>query len=152
MSDAKPIWQRRWTTAELAELTRGTLVDHLGIEFVEVGPDALRASMTVRAQTAQRLGYLHGGASLALAETVGSLASQMCIDREQYASVGLDINANHVRAVEKGQSVFATARPYHLGRQNHIWEIRIETGEGKLVCVARLTTSIQPLARLAAKH
>ena len=152
MSDAKPIWQEPWTTAELAELTRGTLVDHLGIEFVEIAPDALRARMEVRAQTAQRLGYLHGGASLALAETVGSLASQMCIDRAQYASVGLDINANHVRAVEKGQPVFATARPQHLGRQNHIWEIRIETGEGKLACVARLTTSIQPLARLAAKH
>lgn len=149
---ATPIWHEPWTTTDLAGLTRGTLVDHLGIEFVDVAPDALRARMPVRDQTAQRLGFLHGGASVALAETVGSLASQMCIDRERFASVGLDINANHVRPVAKGQSVFATARPQHLGRQNHVWEIRVETGEGKLVCVARLTTSIQPRAGLAARN
>lgn len=152
MAGTNPIWHEPWTTAELAELTCGTLVDHLGIEFVEIAPDALRARMEVRAQTAQRLGFLHGGASLALAETVGSLASQMCIDRERYASVGLDINANHVRAVAKGQHVMASAKPVHLGRQTHIWEIRIETAEGKLACVARLTTAIQPLANPAAKQ
>lgn len=138
------IWHEPWTTADLARITCGTLVDHLGIEFVDIAPDALRARMPVRDQTAQRLGFLHGGASLALAETVGSLASQMIIDRERFASVGLDINANHLRAVAIGQDVIATARPLHLGRQTHVWEIRIETEEGKLVCIARLTTSVIP--------
>lgn len=138
------IWHEPWTTGDLAGLTRGTLVDHLGIEFVEVAPDALRARMPVQANTAQRLGFLHGGASLALAETVGSLASQMCVDRERFACVGLDINANHVRAVAKGQDVFATARPQHLGRQTHVWEVRVETQDRKLACIARLTTTVIP--------
>lgn len=151
MSALQPIWHRDWSPGELADLTRDTLVSHLGIEFVEIFPDALCARMAVRAETAQRLGFLHGGASVALAETTGSLASQMCIDREQYASVGLEINANHVRPVPMGQSVQATARPAHLGRQSHIWEIRIETAEGKLACIARLTTAIQPRAGLAAR-
>jgi uncharacterized protein (TIGR00369 family) len=142
------IWHRAWTTDELAGLTRGTLVEHLDIAFEHIEADALVATMAVRDQTAQRLGFLHGGASLALAETVGSLASQMCIDREQFASVGLEINANHVRPVPKGQSVRATARPIHLGRQSHIWEIRIDTVENKLACIARLTTSIQPRAAM----
>ncbi len=149
MDGAQTIWHGAWSLGELAALTRGTLVEHLGIEFVDIAADALRARLEVRAQTAQRLGFLHGGASLALAETVGSLASQMCIDRERYASIGLDINANHVRPVAKGEHVVATARPQHLGRQTHIWEIRIETRAGKLVCIARLTTSIQPRAGLA---
>ena len=151
MDGAQTIWHGAWSLEELAALTRGTLVDHLGIEFIDIATDALRARLEVRAQTAQRLGFLHGGASLALAETVGSLASQMCIDRERFASIGLDISANHVRPVAKGQHVVATARPQHLGRQTHIWEIRIETGEGRLACIARLTTSIQPRAGLAAR-
>lgn len=137
-----PIWQRAWQLEELAALTQGTLVAHLGIEFVEILPRALRARMAVRAHTAQRLGYLHGGASLAMAETVGSLASQMCIDRDAFASLGLDINANHVRAVPIGEAVFATARPLHLGRQTHVWDVRIETAQQKLVCIARLTTTL----------
>lgn len=141
---AVQIWHDDWTTAQLAELTRGTLVEHLGIEFVEIGTDTLRARMAVCSVTTQRHGYLHGGASLALAETVGSVASQMCIDRERYVSLGLDVNANHVRAVPRGQRVVGTARPLHLGRQTHIWEIRVETEDGQLVCIARLTTSIQP--------
>lgn len=149
MDGAQTIWHRAWSLEELAALTRGTLAEHLGIEFIDIAADALRARLEVRAQTAQRLGFLHGGASLALAETVGSLASQMCIDRERYASIGLDISANHVRPVAKGEHVVATARAQHLGRQTHIWEIRIETEAGKLVCIARLTTSVQPRAGLA---
>ena len=149
MSAPASIWHGEWSTGALADLTRGTLVDHLGIVFEHIAPDALVATLPVRDQSAQRLGYLHGGASLALAETVGSLASQMCIDRERFASLGLEINANHVRPVPKGQSVRATARPVHLGRQSHIWEIRIDTAEGKLACIARLTTSIQVRAALA---
>ncbi|MEW5890030.1 MAG: hotdog fold thioesterase [Pseudomonadota bacterium] len=144
MSTAQPIWHGEWTLDQLAELTRNTLVDHLGIEFVEIAPDALKARLPVRRETAQRMGFLHGGASLALAETVGSLASQMCIDRETHASLGLDLNANHVRPVPQGQHVIGIARPIHLGRQTHVWEVRVETEEGKLACIARLTTAIQP--------
>lgn len=141
------IWHGEWTLARLAELTHNTLVDHLGIEFIEIAPDALKARLPVRPETAQRLGYLHGGAPLALAETVGSLASQMCIDRETHASLGLDINANHLRAVPRGQCVVGIGRPIHLGRQTHVWEVRIETEEGKLACIARLTTTIQALPK-----
>jgi 1,4-dihydroxy-2-naphthoyl-CoA hydrolase len=89
------------------------------------------------------MGYLHGGASLAMAETVGSLASQMAVDREQFAALGLDINANHVRPAAKGEVVRAIAKPLHVGRQTHVWEVRLESS-GKLICIARLTTSIQP--------
>jgi 1,4-dihydroxy-2-naphthoyl-CoA hydrolase len=119
------------------------LVDHLGIAFVEIADDALIAEMAVTERTAQRMGFLHGGASLAVAETVGSLASQMAVDREKFTAVGLDINANHIRPVCKGQVVRATAKPFHLGRQTHVWEVRLESG-GKLVCIARLTTAVTP--------
>jgi 1,4-dihydroxy-2-naphthoyl-CoA hydrolase len=138
------IWQRAWTTAELAALTKGTLVDHLGIVFTTIGDDHLVAELPVDERTTQRMGYLHGGASLALAETVGSLASQMCVDRDRQAAMGLDINANHVRPVPRGRKVRAIAKPLHLGRQTHVWEVRVETEDEKLVCIARLTTAIHP--------
>lgn len=142
MTDA--IWKNAWSVDDLAALTRGTLVDHLGIRFVAIGPDHIVAELPVKNETAQRMGYLHGGASLALAETVGSLASQMAVDRDLYAAVGLDLNANHCRPVKTGETVIGVARPLHLGRQTHVWEIRIETGEEKLACIARLTTAIVP--------
>jgi 1,4-dihydroxy-2-naphthoyl-CoA hydrolase len=140
---ATAIWKNVWTLEDLTRLTRGTLVDHLGIRFVEIGASQLVAELQVTSATAQRMGFLHGGTSLALAETVGSLASQMAVDRDAYAAVGLDINANHCRPVSAGEVIRAIARPLHLGRQTHVWEIRIETGEEKLVCIARLTTAIK---------
>ncbi|MEX3969633.1 PaaI family thioesterase [Paraburkholderia caribensis] len=139
---SRAIWNGTWSLDQLHELTRGTLVEHLGIEFTSIEDDELRARLAVRPQTAQRLGFLHGGASLALAETVGSIASQMCID-PGFASMGLEINANHVRPAQQGQFVEAIARPIHLGRKTQIWDVRVESAEGKLVCIARLTTSIQ---------
>jgi 1,4-dihydroxy-2-naphthoyl-CoA hydrolase len=140
---ATPLWKNSWTLDDLARLSRGTLVDHLGIRFVEIGGDHLTAELTVTPATAQRMGFLHGGASLALAETVGTLASQMAIDRDAFAAAGLDINANHCRPVGPGAVVRAIARPLHLGRQTHVWEVRVEQGDGKLVCIARLTTAIK---------
>jgi 1,4-dihydroxy-2-naphthoyl-CoA hydrolase len=140
---SRPVWHGSWTLDQLHALTRGTLVEHLGIEFCSLGENFLRARLPVRAQTAQRLGFLHGGASLALVETVGSLSSQMCVAPE-FVSLGLEINANHVRTVRQGQVVEATSSPIHLGRQTHIWSVRVEDEEGKLVCVARLTTAVQP--------
>lgn len=137
------IWKNIWTIDDLTQLTRGTLVDHLGIRFVEIGASQLVAELRVTSATAQRMGFLHGGTSLALAETVGSLASQMAVDRDVYAAVGLDINANHCRPVSAGEVIRAIAKPLHIGRQTHVWEIRIETDEQKLVCIARLTTAIK---------
>lgn len=144
------IWQRPWTLAELAGLTQNTLADHLGIAFEEIGGDYLKASLPVLEKTTQRPGLLHGGASLALAETVGSLASQMCIDSDSYYSVGLAMNANHLRPVAKGGTIFGIASPLHLGRQTHLWTVRVETRDGKLVCHAELTTAIRP--RTSAQH
>jgi len=140
---SRPIWHGVWTLDQLKELTRDTLVDHMGIEFTSISDTSLSARRPVGPQTVQRLGYLHGGASLALAETVGSIASQMCID-PAFVSLGLEINANHVRAVRQGHTVEATARPIHLGRRTQIWNVRVESDEGKLACIARLTTSVQP--------
>jgi 1,4-dihydroxy-2-naphthoyl-CoA hydrolase len=118
-----------------------TLASHLGIEFIEVGPDFLRAKMPVDERTIQPFGLLHGGASLALAETVGSVASSLQIDLNEQICVGMEINANHVRSVRSGY-VYGTARPIHLGRKTHIWEIKITDDAENLVSVSRLTMMI----------
>ena len=120
-----------------------SMVDHLGITIVEVGEDYLRGTMPVDQRTKQPFGLLHGGASVALAETLGSLAGTMCVDASQEMAVGLDINANHVRAVTGGV-VTGTARPLHVGRNTQVWDIRIENEDGKLVCISRLTLAIVP--------
>jgi uncharacterized protein (TIGR00369 family) len=119
------------------------MVDHLGITIVEVGEDYLRGTMPVDRRTKQPFGLLHGGASVALAETLGSLAGTMCVDASKEMAVGLDINANHVRAVTEGV-VTGIARPLHVGRNTQVWEIRIENEAGKLVCISRLTLAIVP--------
>jgi 1,4-dihydroxy-2-naphthoyl-CoA hydrolase len=99
--------------------------------------------MPVDARTKQPFGLLHGGASVALAESLGSLAGTMCLDATKEMAVGLDINANHVRAITQGV-VTGTARPLHLGRSTQVWEIRIEDERGKLVCISRLTLAVVP--------
>jgi 1,4-dihydroxy-2-naphthoyl-CoA hydrolase len=123
-----------------------TLHDHLGIELVAVGDDFLTMRMPVDGRTRQPKGRLHGGASVALAETVGSLAASCCVDPAVSAVVGLEINANHVRPARDGW-VYATARPEALGRTIHVWSIRIEDEAGKLVCISRLTIAVIPLDR-----
>jgi len=120
---------------------RGTLGGHLGIRLLEVGPDYLRGSLPVDARTKQPYGRLHGGASVVLAEELGSMAANMCLDLTQAYAVGLDINANHLRGVFAGE-VIGTAKPLHLGRSTQVWEIRIETPDGKLACIARLTMAV----------
>ena len=120
-----------------------SMVDHLGIQIIEVGDDYLRGTMPVDQRTKQPFGLLHGGASVALAETLGSLAGTMCVDATKEMAVGLDINANHVRAVTTGV-VTGTARPLHVGRNTQVWDIRIENEDGKLVCISRLTLAIVP--------
>jgi len=119
---------------------RDTLIAHLGIVFTEAGPDWLRATMPVDARTLQPYGLLHGGASVVLAETLGSSAGNLCVAPDRIC-VGLEINANHLRAARTG-TVTGTARPLHVGRATQVWEIRIEDAAGKPVCVSRLTLAV----------
>ena len=120
------------------ELSRNTLIDHLGIVFTAAGDDWLQATMPVDARTKQPYGLLHGGASVVLAETLGSSAGNLCVDPTQQVCVGLEINANHLRAARSGV-VTGTARALHVGRTTQVWEIRIEDEAGKPVCISRLT-------------
>jgi uncharacterized protein (TIGR00369 family) len=120
---------------------RGSMVEHLGIVVVEAGDDWLRGTMPVDARTRQPYGLLHGGASVALAETLGSMAGGLCVDPAREAVVGLEINANHLRAVREGM-VSGTARALHVGRSTHVWEIRIENEAGKPVCISRITLAV----------
>lgn len=125
----------------LKTLTPSTMGEHLGMEWVEIGPDFLSMKMPVDHRTHQPYGLLHGGASCALAETVGSVASHLVIDPQKFICVGLEINANHVRGVRSGY-VTGTATPLHLGSSTHVWDIKIKDDAGKLVCVSRLTVAI----------
>jgi uncharacterized protein (TIGR00369 family) len=122
---------------------RGSMVENLGIVVTEAGEDWLRGTMPVDARTRQPYGLLHGGASVALAETLGSMAGGLCVDTTREAVVGLEINANHLRAVREG-TVTGTARALHVGRSTHVWEIRIENEAGKPVCISRITLAVIP--------
>jgi 1,4-dihydroxy-2-naphthoyl-CoA hydrolase len=137
------LWKHLPDADQLNALGAGTLVDHLGIRVIEIGDDFVRGTMPVDARTRQPFGLLHGGASVALAETLGSLAAACCIDIDRELAVGLDINANHVRAVTEGL-VTGTARALHIGRTTQVWEIRIEDAAGRLVCISRLTMAVVP--------
>lgn len=117
------------------------MVEHLGIEFTEMGEDFLRGKMPVDHRTKQPAGLLHGGASVTLAETLGSTAAYLCVDMEKFYCVGLDINANHIRAVTDG-FVIGTARPLHIGKSTQVWEIKIVDEKEKLVCISRITMSV----------
>ena len=132
------IWRTQTSPDTLNQNVRMTMVDHLGIEFLEVGDDYVKARMPVDRRTVQPFGLLHGGASVALAETLGSVAANLCVDREKKRCVGLEINANHLRPVRNG-FVYGVARPVHVGDITQVWEIRILNEEDKLVCISRLT-------------
>jgi len=123
------------------QIVEGQMARHLGIEMVAVGPDFMIAKMPVDHRTIQRIGILHGGASLALAETVGSIAASYCVDRNRKYIVGQEINANHIRPVREG-FVYATATPLHLGKISQVWEIKIRNEAEKLVCVSRFTVAV----------
>jgi 1,4-dihydroxy-2-naphthoyl-CoA hydrolase len=135
------IWRTETTPEQLHERSRNTLVEHLGIRVTEIGPDYLRATMQVNSHTHQPMGILHGGASVALAETVGSLAANLCVDIEKYVCVGQEINANHLRPVASGV-VTATAHPFHIGSRSQVWGIEIRDQGDRLVCVSRLTMAV----------
>lgn len=117
------------------------MVSHLGIEYTEIGEYYLCAKMPVDNRTTQPYGLLHGGASVALAETVGSVGSNLCVDHLKYRCVGLEINANHVKGVSSGY-VYAKANLLHCGKKTHIWDIRISNETNELVCISRLTVAV----------
>jgi len=137
------LWKQTPSLEQINAMFRGTLGESLGIRIVELGEDFVRGTLPVDARTHQPYGLLHGGASVALAETLGSLAAMLTLDASVEAAVGLDINANHVRGVKSG-IVTGTARALHLGRSTQVWEIRIEDERQKLVCISRLTVAVVP--------
>lgn len=138
---SKPIWTCSITVDEVNQRARRSLSDHLGIEFTEVGDDFLAAKMPVDHRTMQPMGIMHGGATCALAETVGSAAANYCVDQNAKVCVGLDININHIRAVKSGY-VTGIAKPLHLGKSTQVWEIKIYNELKQLVSAARLTMAV----------
>ncbi|HVZ57567.1 MAG TPA: hotdog fold thioesterase [Chitinophagaceae bacterium] len=137
-----PIWfDARITLDKIQPLSRHTLAEHLGIVWTEIGPDHLCARMPVDHRTRQPYGLLHGGASCVLAESLGSVASALVLDPSRFRAVGLEINANHLRAVSQGY-VTGRVTPIHLGNSTHVWDIRIQDEQGRLTCVSRLTVAV----------
>ncbi len=141
------IWFDKNVTLESVKpLGNGTMTEHLGIEWVELGSDFIKAKLPVDHRTLQPDGLLHGGASCVLAETLGSVASYLVIDASNYFCVGIEINANHIRSAKEG-FVYGVCSPLHIGSSTHVWDIRITNEEGKLVCVSRLTVAIMKRKR-----
>ncbi len=139
------IWFRPYTLEEFARLQAGTLADHMGIAINEIGDDYLRGTMPVDARTWQPFRMLHGGASVVLAETLGSIAALMTVDTDKLHCVGQEINANHLRGISDGL-VTGTARPFHIGGSSQVWGIEIRDPQNRLVCVSRLTVAVRPKA------
>lgn len=137
-----PIWfDKELSVEKLKPLESNTMAQHLGIEWVEIGENFIKAKMPVDHRTIQPYGLLHGGASCTLAETIGSIASAMVVDHSRFYCVGLEINANHIRSAKEG-FVTGVATPLHLGSSTHVWDIKIFDEKEKLICVSRLTVAI----------
>ncbi|MFA6946877.1 MAG: hotdog fold thioesterase [Pedobacter sp.] len=137
------IWSREYSVEELNGRPKGHIGDLIGIEFTEIGTDFISARMPVNEKTHQPYGILHGGASVVLAESLGSVASNMIIDSEKYIGVGLEVNANHLRPVKSG-FVTGICRPIHIGGKTHVWDIKLFDDRGKMNCISRLTVAIIP--------
>lgn len=138
------LWKTPPDLEQLNSRQHNTIGEVLDIRFESFDDESLTASMVVDHRTHQPFGLLHGGASVVLAETVGSMASYLCIDTSKFYCVGLEINANHLRGLRSGR-VFATARAVHIGRTTHVWDIRLSSDEGKASCISRLTIAVLPL-------
>ena len=141
MSDQKTIWHQPLTVEGVNAWGRRNMVAHVGISITEIGDDYMKATMPVDQRTTQPLGLLHGGASVVLAETLGSVAATCCVDAQKQYCVGIEINANHLRGVREG-IVTGTARPLHLGSRTQVWEIHIHDDRERLVAVSRLTLAV----------
>ncbi len=135
------IWQTDIDLALLAARGKNTMIEYLGIEFIEIGDNFLVARMPVDSRTKQPVGIMHGGASCVLAETIGSTAANCCVDSKKYYCVGLDINTNHIRSIREG-FVIGKATPYHLGRTTQVWSIEIVNEKKQLISVNRLTMAV----------
>jgi 1,4-dihydroxy-2-naphthoyl-CoA hydrolase len=137
------LWYKNYTIDDLQKFIPNTILEHIGIEITELTDNSVSGKMPVDRRTIQPAGILHGGSSVVLAESLGSIASVLVINQEKQICVGLEINANHVRPVSKG-FVYGTATPIHIGGKTHIWEIKIVNEQGKLVCISRLTMVLLP--------
>lgn len=135
------IWHNKPSLTEINALNEGTLGEHMSITFTEIGDDFIKASMPVDNRTKQPFGLLHGGASVALAETIGSVASWCAVNRELFIGVGIEINANHVKAVTSG-IVTGICTPIHVSGKNHVWDIKIYNDKNELCCVSRFTCTV----------
>lgn len=135
------VFRRIRSLEDLNAHSLNTSISHLGICITEIGEDFIRGSMPVDQRTKQPYGLLHGGSSAMLAETLASVAANMCVEKEGQQAVGLELNCNHLRGVTEG-FVTGTARPVHVGRKTQVWDIRIEDAGGKLCCVSRLTLAV----------
>jgi 1,4-dihydroxy-2-naphthoyl-CoA hydrolase len=135
------IWKNKYNKGQLNEFQEGTMLEHLEIEVLEIGNDYIKATMPIQAKTIQPFGILHGGASAALAESMGSIASSMCIDTSTEVPVGIEINANHLLQ-GKGKNVIAITRPIKIGKRIHVWNTEIFDNKDRLICVSRLTVMI----------
>lgn len=127
---------------KLNKLSESTMVDHIGIVFTEIGKNYITAEMPVDQRTVQPYRILHGGASLVLAETLASVASNVMVDNSKYSCIGIEINANHIKSVKEGRKVTGKALPVHMGKKTHVWSIEIRNQEGQLVCISRITIAI----------
>ncbi len=135
------LWHGEVKLEDLNKRGKGTLVEHVGIEFLELGDDYITARMPVDSRTVQPFGILHGGASVVLAETLGSVAANIAVDYRKRKCVGLEINANHVYPASSG-FVYGTVKPVHIGKTTQVWEIRISNEHGNLVCISRITLAV----------
>jgi 1,4-dihydroxy-2-naphthoyl-CoA hydrolase len=135
------IWFKNYTVEDLNKMCKNNMLEHIGIEFTEIGSDYLKAKMPVDNRTKQPAGLLHGGASVTLAETLGSVGAYLCVDPQKYTSVGIEINANHLRSVTEG-FVYGKAKPVHIGRKSQVWEIKIHNDRNKLICISRITLAV----------
>lgn len=138
------IWFQTSSIEKLKEQHKDTLINHLDIQLTEIGEDYLCGEMPVDHRTVQPMGILHGGASVALAETLGSVAANLVVDRSKKACVGLEINANHLKSVRSGK-VIGTARPIHIGSSTQVWSIEIRNEAGQLTCISRITMAVLDL-------
>ena len=145
------IWFKDYKLDFLDTTRNANMAHHLGIDFTEIGPDFLKARMPVDTRTTQPFGILHGGASCVLSETLGSVAAWMTIDPDKFRAVGLEINANHIRAVTQG-AVIGICTPMHTGKRTQVWQTDIfEESTGKRVCISRLTVAIIDHGTLSAQ-
>lgn len=140
------IWKKEFTLEGINNIIEPCMPYYLGIEFIDIGDDFLVARMPVNERTKQPMGLLHGGASVVLAETIGSVAGILCVEEDNKTVVGVEINANHLRSISKGD-VFGTAKPIKIGKTLQVWNIEIKDGEDKMICISRFTAAVIDLQK-----